>query len=193
MLAYLSTFDAIFASCCHTLACEPHQPTCFIPCHLCRSNMNSGDWRCLPIGIAALALFGWQHCLLPCWHLGFPQPLLKSLINLHSSFLAILQATQIVGLALLADLHCDVGVVEVGQCCCHAGIMACQHYLCHGALLLPSIACQPLVQVALWSLLCKLLLPTCTCMFACHVACMHDSTSRDMQHAQYIGCAVSLQ
>ena len=54
--------DAIFASCCHTLACEPHQPTCFIPCHLCRSNLNSGDWRCLPICIAALALFGCQHC-----------------------------------------------------------------------------------------------------------------------------------
>ena len=87
---------------------------------------------------------------------------------------------------MLADLHCDVAVVEVGQCCCHAGIMACQHYLCHGALLLPSIACQPLVQVALWSLLCKLLLPTCTCMFACHVACMHDSASRDVQHAQFI-------
>ena len=62
VLAYLSTFDAIFASCCHTLACEPHQPTCFIPCHLCRSNLNSGDWRCLPICIAALALFGCQHC-----------------------------------------------------------------------------------------------------------------------------------
>jgi len=62
VLAYLSTFDAIFASCCHIIACEPHQPTCFIPCHLCRSNLNSGDWRCLPICIAALALFGCQHC-----------------------------------------------------------------------------------------------------------------------------------
>ena len=62
VLAYLSTSDDTFASCCHTLACEPHQPTCFIPCHLCRSNLNSGDWRCLPICIAALALFGCQHC-----------------------------------------------------------------------------------------------------------------------------------
>ena len=138
----------------------------------------------------------WVPALLPCWHHGLPHPLLVSLINLHSSFLAIYPSCKQpelsgLGLALLADLHCDVGVVEVGQCCCHAGIMACQHYLCHGALLLPSIACQPLVQVAHWSLLCKLLLPTCTCMFACHVACMHDSTSRDMQRAHYIGCATA--
>ena len=89
VLAYLSTFDAIFASCCHTLACEPHQPTCFIPCHLCRSNLNSGDWRCFPICIAGCSVgVPWVPALLPCWHHCLPHPLLVSLINVHSSFLA---------------------------------------------------------------------------------------------------------
>ena len=158
------------------------------------SHLNCGDWRWPPICIAASALFGCE----PCCHVGImachtqiacepdqhaffiPCHLASNLKFRDWRCLPIRTATS----ALLRLANMLLG-------CCHAGIMACQHYLCHGALLLPSIACQPLVQVALWSLLCKLLLPTCTCMFACHdVACMHD---RDMQHAQYIGCAVSFQ
>ena len=108
----------------------------------------------------------WVPALLPCWHHGLPHSLLVSLINLHSSFLATCKQPELSGLALLADLHCDVGIVEVVQCCCHAGIMACQHYLCNGALLLPSIACQPLalviaVQTALANLHMHVCLPCC--------------------------------
>ena len=64
--------------------------------------------------------------------------------------------------------------------------MACQHYLCHGALLLPSIACQPLVQVAHWSLLCKLLLHMHVCLAMLH-ACM----TVEMQHAQLLVVVVA--
>ena len=91
------------------------------------------------------------------------------------------------GMALLAGLHCSVGVVWVGKHCCQVGIMAQA---------LPLLVCIALAKhcANLW---CMLLIGHCCANCSCAklaaaslpsllVACLHDSG--DMLHAQFVGC-----
>ena len=58
----------------------------FIPCHLCR---QPGLWGLVLLaGLRCSVGIIWVPALLPCWHHCLPHPLLVSLINVCSSFLA---------------------------------------------------------------------------------------------------------
>ena len=92
------------------------------------------------------------------------------------------------GMALLAGLHCSVGVVWVGKHCCQVGIMAQA---------LPLLVCIALAKHCLVAnLWCMLLIGHCCANCSCKlvpaslpsllVACLHDSG--DMLHAQCVGC-----
>ena len=93
------------------------------------------------------------------------------------------------GMALLAGLHCSVGVVWVGKHCCQVGIMAQA---------LPLLVCIALAKHCLVAnLWCMLLIGHCCANCSCKlaaaslpsllVACLHDSG--DMLHAQFVGCS----
>ena len=92
------------------------------------------------------------------------------------------------GMALLAGLHCSVGVVWVGKHCCQVGIMAQA---------LPLLVCIALAKHCLVAnLWCMLLIGHCCANCSCKlaaaslpsllVACLHDSG--DMLHARFVGC-----
>ena len=123
------------------------------------SSLDSGDWRCLPVCVAASALFGCQHCchvdIIAC------HTLACQLCILHS--LPPLQATWIVGIGVACRF-----ALQRRRCLGWQALLpgwhhgsstpfASVHCSCQALL-----GCQPLVHVAHWSLLCKLLLQTCS-------------------------------
>jgi hypothetical protein len=171
------------------------------------SSLDSGDWRCLPVCVAASALFGCQHCchvdIIACHTLACQLCILHSLPPLQATWivgigvacrfalqrrrclgasiaamLASLLATPIAcepdqcvffipchlckqcelwGMALLAGLHCSVGVVWAGKHCCQVGIMAQA---------LPLLVCIALAKhcANLW---CMLLIGHCCANCSC--------------------------